>query len=246
MELVDGCSLQNVLLAARSEQRAIEPMAVAYVAWCLAEALQHLHEHAGTNGNLNGLVHRDVNPPNVLISRGGDVKLADFGIARGVNSVSLTAADVMRGKLAYSAPEQLRGDMLDAKADLFALGLTLWEMLTGDRAFRGESNIEIVKAVAEQPLAPLHTLRPDASPVLCAAIDGLLVKEVGSRTQSARAFLQQLATLDAKTFEVREGRRLMSSWVSSGLALVAPSLPAKLHGATAQGAATANVAVTPI
>ncbi len=243
MELVDGCSLQNVLLAGRSEQRAIEPMAVAYVAWCLAEALQHLHEHSSSGG---GLVHRDVNPPNVLISRGGDVKLADFGIARGVNSVSLTAADMMRGKLAYSAPEQLRGEMLDAKADLFALGLTLFEMLTGERAFRGESNIEIVKAVSERPLPPLSTLRPDTSPVLCAAIDGLLVKEVAGRTHSARAFLQQLAMLDSKAFEVREGRRLMATWVSAGLALVAPSLPPRPHGSTEQGAAaTANVAVTP-
>lgn len=223
MELVDGCSLQQMMLAARSERRPFEVKAISYLAWCLAEALQHLHEHVGESGEAQGLVHRDVNPPNVLISKSGDVKLTDFGIARGLHAVTLTAPDLMRGKLAYAAPEQVRGETVDVRADLFALGLTLWEMSAGERVFHGASEVELMRAVLEQPLSDVRQVRPALPVALAEAIAGLLERDLTRRTPSARAFLQQLSTLATDAFDVREGRRLLSLWVTQGQALMAPT-----------------------
>jgi serine/threonine-protein kinase len=131
MEFVDGISL------ARLVRHAPLPVATAlFVASEIAGALAYVHDRRDERGRPLGLVHCDVNPPNVMISAIGEVKLCDFGVMR----KSSTESDWSRfaGKTVYAAPEQLRGEPLDGRADLFALGLTMYEALTGRSAFQGD------------------------------------------------------------------------------------------------------------
>jgi serine/threonine-protein kinase len=139
MEFVDGVSLHRVI------HRAGRPMplsAIAFVGAELAAALDYIHARVDNAGASLGLVHRDVNPPNVLVSRLGEVKLADFGIAHAVNRATLDP-DRVYGKLGYLAPEQLHAEAIDGRADLFALGLTLYEMVKGKPMFRGAALDEV-------------------------------------------------------------------------------------------------------
>jgi eukaryotic-like serine/threonine-protein kinase len=133
MDHVDGVSLARLLRKAGP----LPPRAVAYVGAELATALEYLHGRRAADGSPLGLVHCDVNPPNVLVSRLGEVKLADFGVARAAGRGGFG------GKLTYAAPEQLRGDDLDGRADVFGLGLVLHEALTGRHVFaRGENALD--------------------------------------------------------------------------------------------------------
>ncbi|HEV7559880.1 MAG TPA: serine/threonine-protein kinase [Kofleriaceae bacterium] len=139
MELVDGVSLHRVI------HRAGRPMPIAAVAFAgaeLAAALDYIHARVDSDGISLGLVHRDVNPPNVLVSRLGEVKLADFGVAHAVNRATLDPERVY-GKLGYLAPEQLHAQKIDGRADLFALGLTVYEMVTGKPMLRGVALDEV-------------------------------------------------------------------------------------------------------
>ena len=139
MEFVDGVSLHRVIY------RAGRPMplaAIAFVGAELAAALDYIHARVDSNGDSLDLVHRDVNPPNVLVSRLGEVKLADFGVAHAVNRATLDPGRVY-GKLGYLAPEQLHAEKIDGRADLFALGLTLYEMAMGKPLFRGAALDEV-------------------------------------------------------------------------------------------------------
>jgi len=133
MEYVDGLPLHELM---RRSGAPLPLAACTFVAAELAAALDYIHSRRGD------VVHRDVNPPNVLISRFGEVKLADFGVAHAVNRASLDDKRIY-GKLGYLAPEQLDDGPIDGRADLFALGITLYEMLVGVRLFRGASLFEV-------------------------------------------------------------------------------------------------------
>ena len=139
MEFVDGVSLHRVI------HRAGRPMPMAAITFAAAElaaALDYIHARVDADGTSLHLVHRDVNPPNVLVSRLGEVKLADFGVAHAVNRATLDPERVY-GKLGYLAPEQLHAGQIDGRADLFALGLTLYEMVAGKPLFRAASLYEV-------------------------------------------------------------------------------------------------------
>ncbi|MES1204820.1 MAG: serine/threonine-protein kinase, partial [Pseudomonadota bacterium] len=139
MEKVDGYDLRRVLQAARQKKQVVPPAIALHVAGEVLKGLRYVHElrDPAAPGGALGLVHRDVSPHNVLVGMGGEVKLSDFGIAK-VRAQSLgTHTGMVRGKLAYSSPEQLRGETADHRADQFALGITLWEMLADRRLFAG-------------------------------------------------------------------------------------------------------------
>ncbi|MEW5739464.1 MAG: serine/threonine-protein kinase [Myxococcota bacterium] len=240
MEYVDGCTLSELLRRARQVVRPLPPAAMASLAWGLAEALDHLHEHLSPSGVPQHFVHRDVNPPNVLLSRGGDVKLSDFGIARDVDAGRLTQDGLMRGKLAYAAPEQLLGLAPDGRLDLFALGVTLYECLTLERPFRAQDAValqqEIISGVVPEPkvVGVAESLWP--------VIRGLLVSDRERRTASARALLVQLSALDGAAFDLREGRRQLAAMVTETMAVRAtPQGATPIQALPPPGGATATV-----
>lgn len=205
MEYVDGMPLSSLLR--RLAVRRLPPAAVAYIGAEVASALAYMHGRTGPRGEPLGLVHRDLNPPNILLSRIGEVKLSDFGIARAANQLALTKAQTVRGKAGYMAPEQAYGQPLDGRADLFALGLTLHEALTGERALHGDSEAELMVASTRQEMLPPSHFVPGISPALDAIIMGLLVHDREQRTPSGEVLQQQLLALTGPEAPHPHGRQ---------------------------------------
>ncbi len=214
MEYVDGVSLANLL---RARPKLLSPAAVAYLGAEIASALAYLHGRMDDDGNPLDLVHCDVNPPNVLLSRAGEVKLADFGVVRARGK-----HEGFGGKLSYSAPEQLEGRAIDARTDLFALGLTLYEALVGKPVFAAGSNALLaeVPALPESVPPPLRdvlcrlvALEPDKRPPSAVEVHAALVALTGELAPSpnGRAALVCAITDLAPKSRALPSRRLRSA-----------------------------------
>jgi serine/threonine-protein kinase len=184
------------------------------VAWSLAEATDYLHTRTNATGTPLGLVHRDLNPPNVMVSHLGEVKLSDFGIARDQTREQLTAEGVMRGKLGYSAPEQLYGEPFDARADLFSLGVTLHETLTGRRLFTGETDVALMNACLSAPITPPSKERAEVPAALDAVVMGLLERPLSTRTAHAREVVNALTAIGAPLFDLAAGKRQLAGLIA--------------------------------
>ncbi len=175
-EYVDGQDLHHHLLANR-------PLALdecLRIAAEVAAGLAHAHQQ--------GIVHRDVKPSNVLIDKSGQAKIADFGIAKlAGQATELTTAGTVIGSPHYLAPEQIRGEALDGRADLFSLGVMLYEMVSGHRPFEGETISTLVYQILHQEPRPVRELRPDLPPAVAAVITRLLAKDRDRRYPDAAA-----------------------------------------------------------
>src|SRR5689334_6209141 len=147
LEYVDGQDLRAILEEARNQRVQIPRGVAVYVGGEICQALDHAHRLVGPDGASLGLVHRDVSPANILVSRAGEVKLTDFGIAKHEQEASIVTT--LKGKFAYMSPEQARSMPLDQTSDLFSLGLILYEMLVGRRAIEGATDFEVLQAVRE-------------------------------------------------------------------------------------------------
>jgi tRNA A-37 threonylcarbamoyl transferase component Bud32 len=140
-----------------------------------------------------GLIHRDVKPANVLLERGTNrVKLTDFGLARAADDVHLTGTGMVAGTPLYMAPEQARGEELDARADLFSLGVLLYELCTGQTPFEARTPLAVLKRLTDEPHRPVRELSPETPEWLAAVIDRLLAKSPADRFQSAREVAELL------------------------------------------------------
>lgn len=198
MELVDGANLRRLM------QRSIDlvrpfPISVAcFIAMEMAKGLAYAHEKADAQGHSLGIVHRDVSPPNVLVSRQGEVKITDFGLAKAKSNVSISDQDVVKGKFAYLSPEVVDGKEPDARADIYAVGIILWEMLCGRRLFVARNDMETVELVRKGEVAKAGTLREDVDEELDKLLQRALAKNVKRRFQSCREVEQDLASYLAK------------------------------------------------
>jgi serine/threonine-protein kinase len=215
MEYVDGLPV-STLLRGRGWQ-GLPLSAATFLGAELASALDYLHRRTTRTGEPLHLVHRDVNPPNVLVSRIGEVKLSDFGIARSAARAQLTVAGSVRGKLGYMAPEQAYAQAIDGRTDLFALGLTLHEALTGRRVLTGNDELELMRAAAEQPLLPPSHFRPDVPPELDAIIMGLLERDLKKRTATGAEARQQLLALTGEAAPYPNGQQALAQAAQEAL-----------------------------
>ncbi|HEY8431255.1 MAG TPA: protein kinase, partial [Sandaracinaceae bacterium] len=154
MEWVHGASLGKLIRRARKMGGIPVAIACKIIA-LIAEALDHAHTAKDDDGNPLGIVHRDVTPDNVMISYDGAVKLLDFGIAKADARAHKTQAGVVKGKFAYMAPEQCRAKPLDHRVDVFALGVCLYEALTGQPLYRRETEFETMEAIVRGPVPKL-------------------------------------------------------------------------------------------
>lgn len=149
----------------------------------VADALKYAH--------YQGIIHRDIKPSNILLASDGRVKLSDFGLAM-ARGPSLTRTGMVLGSPGYMSPEQVRGEILDSRSDVFSLGTVLYQALTGSRPFRGESALELMQqTVYESPLAP-RALRPEISPALEGVVLHAMAKDPAERFQTAGAFVEAL------------------------------------------------------
>jgi eukaryotic-like serine/threonine-protein kinase len=127
----------------------------------LLSGLEYAHKLADFDGTPLGIVHRDVSPQNVFVTFEGQVKIVDFGIAKAADSTQETRAGVLKGKISYMAPEQARGQKVDARADVFSAGMMLWETLTGKRMWQGTSDLDILRALVASDLPRASTVNPN-------------------------------------------------------------------------------------
>jgi len=156
MERVHGHDLRRVLHNVYRRGGRLSPAIALHIAGEVLKGLRYVHERSdGATQAPLGLVHRDVSPHNILIGMGGEVKLSDFGIAKAISQSLGTQAGMIRGKLAYASPEQLRSEPLNHRTDQFALGVTVWEALAGQRLFEGGAEMEIIGKVLRCQVPPL-------------------------------------------------------------------------------------------
>jgi serine/threonine-protein kinase len=191
MEYVRGCSLWDLRKRCREKGISVPPVLVAHIGAQVAAGLHYAHRLKSSDGELVHLVHRDVTPHNVLLSYDGAVKLTDFGIAKASNK--LTQPGVLKGKFAYMSPEQARGEAVDARTDVFALGVVLWEMLTGGKLFDGDSEMAVLRAVQESVIARPARLNPDVPEELDQVVCTALERDPEARYQSAGELERALA-----------------------------------------------------
>ncbi len=146
-----------------------------------------------------GIVHRDIKPENIMLGRGGEVKVADFGLARvtrGHDAVNLTQVGVTMGTPLYMSPEQVEGKSLDHRSDLYSFGVTCYHMLAGAPPFRGETALSVAVQHLKGTPERLENVRPDLPPALCRTVHKLLEKDPARRYHTARELIQDLRRLD--------------------------------------------------
>jgi serine/threonine protein kinase len=187
MEYLHGRNLDQVLLALRRTGEHLSPGLAVFIAREVARGLAHAHSLRDPRGRPYHIVHRDVSPANIMLLQAGAVKLLDFGIARVTSELRLavTQGPALRGKCPYLAPEQITGGNVDGRSDIFALGVVLWEMLTGQRLFGGESDLDTIANVLNRNIVRPSALVADIPPALDRIVLGALARDTDRRYRQA-------------------------------------------------------------
>jgi TonB family protein len=195
MEYVEGTDLRTILRSGREVSLPLPiPLAV-YVASKVASALDYAHRRRDSRGEELGIVHRDVSPQNILISNEGEIKLCDFGIAKADRKVSRTESGSLKGKLQYMSPEQAWGKPIDHRSDLFSLGSVLHEMLTGERLFRGDSDMTVLELVRKAEVPPPSRINADVPLALDQIVMKTLAREPEDRYGTGSEMLRDLESI---------------------------------------------------
>ncbi len=186
MEYVDGCNLKSLIERQKQKNRRTEIAHSIYIMMECCKALNYAHflDNPETNEPL-GIVHRDISPPNILLSKNGEVKLVDFGLAKANSQIESTDPGVVKGKFSYLSPEAASGLEVDHRADVFAVGIILWEMFTGRRLFYGDTDYQTVELVRQARVPSIAALNPEIEPELEAIVRKALAKDANDRYQSA-------------------------------------------------------------
>lgn len=197
MELVDGISLKGLLARAHRRNAAMPVATALHIALQLAKALEYAHTATDAEGRHLGVIHRDVSPHNLLLGRGGEVKLADFGLADASVHQTHLGDGMLGGKLGYLAPEIVRARPTTHSVDLFALGIVLWEMLCGRRLFHGETDGDTVRAVGRCDVPPARAFNRGVSDRVERFLREILAPRPEERTPSAARAVGRLEELIA-------------------------------------------------
>ncbi|MBV8759768.1 MAG: serine/threonine protein kinase [Deltaproteobacteria bacterium] len=194
MEYVDGKDLGAIQRALEQKRRRIPFDLALHIGAEICEALEHAHTARAPDGKSMSLVHRDVSPSNVLLSRAGEVKLTDFGIAKRAES-DATQGGAVRGKFAYISPEQARNEALDPRADVFSVALLMWELICNRRLFSGLDDLSALRAVRDPNIPRPSQVDPKLTPEVDQILMTALAKDKSRRYPSAGAFGQKLRAL---------------------------------------------------
>ena len=230
MEHVDGKDLHELTRLAKLAGLKMPRELVIFVLIELLEALDYAHHAKDGDGAPLNLIHRDVTPSNVMISKSGEVKLLDFGIARATERLQTSVSGAIRGKFGYMSPQQAAGLELDLRSDLFSVGVMAWELLAGERPFDGASDLLTLDRVRSHDPGPLSAVVPEVSPALSSWVGKMLSKEPDARFATAHeAALALRSMLMAE--RLMPGARDLSRWYEQ----VVATLPDGLKNRPMQG-----------
>ena len=259
MEHIDGRDLRRVLRAAGRAGKALSVPLALHVISEACKGLHYAHTRTRPDGQPVGIVHRDVSPSNLLVSWDGEIKVADFGIAR-ADWVAGEEEGTLKGKFEYMSPEQSEGRRLDATSDVFTLGVVLYELVTGRRAFKGESDAVTLQRLRELKIAPVREVAPRVPVAVAAVIEKALQRDPADRFVSARemgeavrasmdggshdTLREELSRLVRGLFseEIAAEHERMAAATAEALALREARAQAAAAGASAAPAAASGVA----
>jgi serine/threonine protein kinase len=217
LEYVPGKDLRALFEHGRAVKRAMPLAQACYIIMQVCEGLEYAHNKKDRHGRPLGLIHRDVSPPNVLVSYEGEVKLIDFGVAKAAGRASQTQAGILKGKFGYMSPEQVRGATIDRRSDVFSLGAVLWEILCNQRLFQAETDFATLEKVRTVAVDPPSRINPAVSTKLEQIVMRSLHADLSVRYQTAAELHDAL-----QAFMFEEGlfysRKNLAEWMQEHFA----------------------------
>lgn len=253
LEFIDGKDLRRVLARMRERELPLPLSFVLSVITRVLDALAYAHRKRGDDDAELNLVHRDISPQNVLISYEGEVKVIDFGLAKSTISVSNTNPSILLGKFMYMSPEQAKHGKVDRRSDLYAVGLVLWELVTGKNPFEDVPSPELMGKVGNPQIPPLNSVEPLCPQALSDAVARALAPDAANRFQTAEEFRTRLQLIladidplagaestshfmrDVFAPEYQQERRMLAS-VKEAARLLDAENPGKTEDETIDGA----------
>ncbi len=217
MEFVWGKDLLQIMNRFRRLRKRMPPAMVASIGSRMCEGLDYAHNKRDRRGNPLNLIHRDVSPQNVLVSYEGQVKVIDFGIAKAASRTTKTQAGVLKGKFGYMSPEQVRGLPIDHRSDIFAVGTCMYEMITGERLFLGESDFSTLEKVRNATVDSPSRMVRDLPPAMDAIIMRALAREPADRFQTAADLQHALQEFMAQARPLFSTSKL-AAWMKTAFA----------------------------
>jgi serine/threonine-protein kinase len=200
MEFVDGCDLRSIMR--RCRERDVD-LPVEYAVYCVEQALRGLHcahDQMDDEGRPMEIIHRDFSPSNILVGYDGQVRLIDFGIAKARRNRSKTRAGIIKGKVKYMSPEQTWGKRLDRRSDVFAAGVVLYELVTGNPPFHAPDDVALMEAIRAQEPDPPSRQNPRVDQEFDGLLRRALAKDRESRFATAAEFADALAAHRRRRF----------------------------------------------
>ena len=194
MEFIAGQDLNQVVSACARQQAVLPVGFSASVVLECAQALHYAHTFKLPSGEDSPVIHRDVAQKNIMVTYDGQVKLLDFGIAKAKGALARTRAGTVKGTAGYMSPEQVRGDAIDGRSDVFALGVVLWEMMTGRRLFSAETELAELKMILSEPIEAPSDVEPSVPKELSAVAMKALERDLNLRYRSARDMARALTS----------------------------------------------------
>lgn len=206
MEYINGESIARLKSAARKQGKNIPIPIAVRVVHDAALGLDYAHHAKDPEGRPLNIVHRDVTPHNIMVSTAGVTKVVDFGVARASNRSSRTTTGTIKGKVPYMPPEQLSNGELDGRTDQWALGVVLWEMLTGQRLFKADTDVAAIQHILHGPIHPPSKVAPNIPPDLDAVVMKMLQRKINARfgrlqevAQHLRSYLESVSRQSSET-----------------------------------------------
>jgi serine/threonine-protein kinase len=208
MEFVDGANLKAIVEHLKKSGRDFPVEAAVYISLELCKGLAYAHELTDNSGMALNIVHRDMSPPNVLITKNGEVKIVDFGLAKANSQLEKSEPGIIKGKFSYLSPEAAMGQEVDARTDIFAVGIILWELLAAQRLFLGDTDFQTVKKVQAATVPSISSINRKVPQELERIIAKALARDPAQRYGTARSLGVELSKFMFKfgvpvsTFEV--------------------------------------------